>query len=279
VDEFTVFGIVTGILVRSRLVLDSHSDYIGLGLSLTLFITTVAAFPLMRAVSFLREWNRRRKLQSAGLVSFTFRESREFCFRLLQRFRRRASTQAKSSGYLNDGALDFLPTYQLKAWQSMQVYVTAFVIACWQLGAVAVYTIHFYCYLLEALYSTLSHLGLVESTSAQWFQTQSSSLTNCWILALAYVVMFASFLVQAVSKYRNILAGAGARIEGHDQVDIANGSEDSSSIEAQPDDSRAEELSPRQDYLFCTLEESLVAPEIQQERKHDWIMDCGMIVD
>jgi hypothetical protein len=102
--------------------------------------------------------------------------------------------------------MDLLPAYQWKAWRHLEVYVLAFVIAIWQLGAVAAYVIQQYCSLLEMCFDMLVFLGLVESTSKNCFREQASSPSTLLILFSAFLALLVSFLWEAVGQYRKVVA-------------------------------------------------------------------------
>ena len=90
----------------------------------------------------------------------------------------------------------------------MEVYVAAFVVAIWQLGAVAVYVVHQYCTLLELSFDSLVFLGLVEDTSSQCFRLQASSPSFKGILVSAFTVLTIQFFFEAVGRYRQVVATA-----------------------------------------------------------------------
>ena len=219
VTNYSVFRVVTSILLQASFVLDSVSDYVGLGLLLTLAIISAIAFPSIKAVLFCLRWHRQRKNQantvtgaredkriSAVLISAVMLPISSFG-RWLDKRKSQVKTPCSERGE------DLTPAYRVKAWQHLEVYIIAFVIACWQLGAVAAYAIHSYCYILERLYDTLVYLGVYEKTSAQCFRVQASSPSTLLILCSAFLVLLASFLVQAISQYRRVMASAAKLVK------------------------------------------------------------------
>jgi hypothetical protein len=108
----------------------------------------------------------------------------------------------------DDYDVDLLPAYKWKAWRHLEVYVLAFVVAIWQLGAVAVYVIQQYCALLEMCFDMLVFLGLVENTSNNCFREQASSASTLVILCAAFLALLASFLWEAIGQYRKVVASA-----------------------------------------------------------------------
>jgi len=266
VDERTVFGIVTGVLIEARPVLDDARDYVGAGL-MVLALAVVAAAP--PALSFYSRRQQRRNNSRTGIGSsydgggFCGRRC-PFAVQLPAYFRRRPeeSDFARSGGENDDDSLVplFRAYYGLKAWRSTQVYVVAFVVACWQLGAVAAYSVHFYCFLLESLYGTLAYLGLAEQTGAQCFRAQASSPSTVAIVFLAYLVLTVSFLVQAAAQYLKVLAGAttaGAR--AMDAAAAASCSEGDDRSAEEGNTTREETTFYREDdeLVFRPLEETL----------------------
>jgi hypothetical protein len=228
VKEYSVLRILSLILLQLRFVLRSTVDYIGLGFLLGLVIISSATFPLMNALSSVRQWFRDRKQREttegsvdgngnkkktlvALLAVFPF----EICQSCFRRFVKRYKRRARTKGYdRTDMAL--LPAFRLKAWQHMEVYCIAFAIACWQLGAVTAYAIHAYCFILERLYELLVYLGLRQQTSAECFRLQASSLSTVLILLVAFGVLLTSFLIQAISQYRKIMASARKLLKDYD---------------------------------------------------------------
>ena len=233
VREYGVFKIISLLLLQLRFVLESSGDYIGLGFLLFLLILSSTAFPLMNAVSFLKQWRRKKidqKRQSetedvngdgaktchtvlGTLRVFPFKAARKLLRHCLDRYSKRAAT----NGYVRT-ELFLLPAFRIKAWQRLEVYVLAFVVAAWQLGALTAYAIHVYCFLLEQLYDLLVYLGLRKMTYTHCFRVQASSASTILILTGAFLALLASFMIQAFSFYKKMMASARKLLEDHDNA-------------------------------------------------------------
>ena len=211
VNEYGMFWIISRILVQARFVLDSVEDYVGLGFLLALVIITSFAVPAMRAISFFRQWVHERERQPKQKVTKPkTRKDASVSFRTkvavtLRRWFRGGKEEEDN---------DLLPACRLKAWGDLEVYIVAFVVACWQLGAVAGYAIHLYCYILEKSYDLVVYLGLMEKTSPQCFRVQASSPTFVMIMFMSFFVLLASFLLQAVSQYCKTMDDTASELKG-----------------------------------------------------------------
>lgn len=220
VSGLPVFRVVTEILLQSRVALDSIRDYVGLGFLLFLVVAVATAYPVMKGVSNFRKWNRRRRTEIAYISMSSGRSSLRASlvrtastslehvrsrFRLW-RYKWRLWSERRHRNNTATSEMILLPLYRLKAWRHMEVFLSAFVIACWQLGAVAAYTLHLYCYLMEMIYKSFENLGLVQSSSAQCFRIQLSAPSTVAILCVGFFVLLGSFIFQAVSHYNKIIA-------------------------------------------------------------------------
>jgi len=173
VSEYNVFQLIILILLNARFVLNSKWDYVGLGICLFIAIFVSAAFPATQAYWKIREWLRLRK-------------------------------SAKNRH--DDGSMESLEStcdnfHRLRAWKFMEVYITSFVIAIWQLGALTAYVIHNYCNILGSLFDALSYIGLVEQTNTKCFRIQASAATTVLILVGSFSLLLGSFVVQARGQY------------------------------------------------------------------------------
>jgi hypothetical protein len=211
VKEYGMFWIISRILVQSRFVLDSVEDYVGLGFLLALVIITSFAAPVMKAFSLFRQWvhQRQRQLKQKATKPKKRKDiSASFGTKVSVALRRwfRGRSEEKDN--------DLLPACRLKAWEDLEVYIVAFVVACWQLGAVAGYAIHLYCYILKKVYDLVVYLGLMEKTSPQCFRVQASSPTFVMIMFMSFFLLLASFLLQAVSQYCKTMDQTGRDLQG-----------------------------------------------------------------
>jgi hypothetical protein len=101
--------------------------------------------------------------------------------------------QQESKSYLphtetlprQDRSFTAWPAYKWKAWRHLEVCVLAFVVAIWQLGAIAAYMIQQYCALLKMCFDMLVFLRLVENTSLNCFRELASSASTLVIIFLA----------------------------------------------------------------------------------------------
>jgi hypothetical protein len=214
VKDLPVFRVITEILLQSRVVLDSVSDYIGLGFLLIMVITVAAAFPVMEVIERLRKLKHQPRQiaeidesSSESLGAAIVRTASiglEKAKTELHRIHSNWSTRREGCG--KSGDIDLRPLYGVKGWQHMHVYISAFVAACWQLGAVAAYTIHLYCYFAEMIFKSLERLGLVESSTTECFYVQVTKKSTVAIICTGFVVLLISFLLQGASHYRDVTA-------------------------------------------------------------------------
>jgi hypothetical protein len=198
--------------------LDSTEDYVGLGFLLALVIITSLAVPAMKGVTFVRRWYQHRQRQKREGFPPNQRRNTEKK-RVSVMLRKRISSSivrwfrvGEATGEENE----FLPACKLKAWEDLEVYITAFVVAIWQLGAVAGYAIHVYCYILEKVYDLVVYLGLMEQTTPQCYRIQTSSPLFVFIVFMSFFMLLASFLVQAASQYRKTMIQTAAEMKGID---------------------------------------------------------------
>ena len=227
VNGLPVFRVITEILMQSRVALDSVRDYVGLGFLLVLVVVVATAFPVLKAVTNFRDWNcrRRRKAEQSAAEGLLRRSSSSnLCTSLVRtvsssleyvkskvrqwHYSWMVRNESVRNQYSSTTGMNLLPMYRLKAWQQMEVYLSAFVIASWQLGAVAAYTIHLYCYFMEMIYKSFENLGLVERSEAECFRLQVSAPSTVSIVCVGFFVLLASFLWQAAAHYKKIVADA-----------------------------------------------------------------------
>ena len=219
VSEMAVFEVITEILLQSRVALNSVTDYIGLGFLLFLVVVVGAAFPVMKGVTKLRRWTGRQRLERVDPIggrvslrtslvrtpSVSFKHIKSTC--KLLHFRCRL-WMARSQSSEGANTMEWLPFYRVKAWRQMEVYLSAFIIACWQLGAVAAYTIHLYCYFMEMIFKSLENLGLVQKTSAQCFRNQLMEPSTMAVVCVGFFVLLGSSIFAAKSHYNKIIRNA-----------------------------------------------------------------------
>lgn len=216
VNEYGMFWMLSRILLESRFVLDRVEDYVGLGFLLALVIITSLASPLLKGITMLRSWVRQwrernsrtvsspmTKANGKAPVSFRTKISTALCRRI------RGHEQADKDN-------EFLPACRLRAWNDLHVYICAFIVGCWQLGAVAGYAIHIYCFILEKVFDMVVYLGLLEKTTCQCYRVQASSPTFVMIVFTSFFLLSGSFLLQASAQYRKTMVHTAAEMKGID---------------------------------------------------------------
>ena len=173
VNDFNLFRVVSVVLLKTRFVLQSTSDYVGLGILLGLAGISMVAFPIMQGWKALKEWRIKREGGSTTPLPVT-------------------KFKAVIPGFMN----------RLKVWNHMEVFVISFCIACWQLCAAVSYLIHNYCDLLRRLYEALGYIGLVERTTANCFPVQASDPFTLLLLIGSFFLLLVSFILQAYEQFK-----------------------------------------------------------------------------
>jgi hypothetical protein len=231
VSDYPFLRILCSILVQARLVLDSPTAKVGLGILLALAIIASTAFPLLRCLEFFRRRRQESQLGNRqGIVQARtlFSQLKDFPSWISRRSEALlvqvknishiarlcwAWCQGEPYSQVDNSDLDLLPAYQMKAWKRLDIYIFALLVAIWQLGAVAAYVIHQYCTILEGSFEALVYLGLVEDTSAQCFREQASSPNTILAMISALLVLILSFLAEAVGHFRRTVAKARASMK------------------------------------------------------------------
>jgi len=161
--SFSVFGLATMIMDQARY-LNTASDLVGLGTLASLLVITVFLVPLAQAASLLAQW-----------------------------FAPMTKKQRMRNTVLNE---------ILDAWQYMEVYVLAIIIAAWQLGGVSEYMINAYCDPLKSTFTSLSYYGILSQDDAQCFRVDATVESASWILVTASLILciLNHFIVGALSQ-------------------------------------------------------------------------------
>lgn len=219
VNEYGMFWLISRILVQSRFVLDSVEDYVGLGFLLALVIFTSLISPMTKAIAVLRRWRQQRRTRPRPAQPKSRQNKQANGTSVPLRTRIMSSLQGwvKGGNSVEEDS-HLMPACKLKAWEDLEVYIVAFVVACWQLGAVAGYAIHIYCFILEKVYDIVVYLGLMEKTTPQCYRVQTSSPIFVLIVFLSFFLLLASFLLQAASQYRKSVAETARELKGVDSV-------------------------------------------------------------
>eukprot|EP00977_Amphora_coffeiformis_P008138 scaffold1819_cov160-Amphora_coffeaeformis.AAC.8 len=229
VSEYPLFRVICSILVGARFVLDSTKAKAGLGILLGLAVVSAAAFPILKGVEIFREWFRKRQFggftmeasDSDSLEEGLPSRLSKTCESVVGLIKQAPSKvvsffewcKGQPHESADDSDMDLLPAYRMRAWRHLEVYVLAFVVAIWQLGAVAAYAIHQYCTILEMSFDALVFLGLVEDTATQCFREQASSPSVLLILASAFATLMVSFFFEAIGQYKRFMAKAEKEIK------------------------------------------------------------------
>jgi len=145
-----LFSIVK-LLLEQASFLDNTSDYIGLGILSAILIFTVFIVPLMQVLFLMIRW-----------------------FVPLK----------KQGQYRN-----FFVTEALQAWQYMEVYIFAVIIATWKLGSISEYMINDYCGGLEDFFVSTIYYGLLSESNAQCFRVNADVKSGMWILLAASIML------------------------------------------------------------------------------------------
>lgn len=212
VREYSFFRVEYLVLVNGRFVLDSPAEKIGLLCLFLAGVIAIVAIPLLKTTVAFRSWVLRHE-KSMNFSSVGRATLRSLIAIPLQiRDWLKFMHGAPISFSREDNDLDLLPYYRLSAWCHLLVYVIAFIIACWQLGAAASYTIYTYCYVLQSTYMWLAYLGLVENSTASCFRIQSQSIYSIAILCTTYSVLLLLFVFEAKGKYRRVMSDAANRL-------------------------------------------------------------------
>jgi len=96
-----------------------------------------------------------------------------------------------------------LPSYlKLYAHRNLLVYVIAYAIGIFQLGAVALFSVHRFCDILDRVYNGLDFIGLIERTSGQsCWESQMSHSHNLIVLWGCFLYLTICFWIQVMQQY------------------------------------------------------------------------------
>jgi len=146
-----LFSIVK-LLSEQASFLGNTSDYVGLGVLSAILILTVLIVPLMQVLFIMIRW-----------------------FIPLE----------KQGKYRN-----FIVIEALQAWQYMEVYIFAVIIASWQLGGVSDFMINEYCDGLEDFFVSAIYYGILSESNAQCFRVNAYVKNGMWILFAAAIMLY-----------------------------------------------------------------------------------------
>lgn len=175
ISQFGVYAFICAVLLKARLALEAVSDYVAVVLLLVVGMLALCFVWFVGVVRLARDvhTNGWRRLYP------TFFEK-------------------------NDNSnLSQLPSYlKLYAHRYSTVYVVAYVIGIFQLGAVTIYAIHYFCNLLDLLYAGLAFIGLITSTSGQCWEEQMGQPHNLVVLFGCFAYLTFCFIEQLTLQYK-----------------------------------------------------------------------------
>jgi hypothetical protein len=175
ISEFGVYAFICAVLMKARLVLQSRADYVAVTF---LFALGIGALYFMGILSLYR-WVRSVYTQGWRQVFPLFFEK--------------------------DPDVVKLPAYlRLHAHRHSTSWVVAYTIGVFQLGAVTVYAIQYFCSLLDSIYYAVAFIGLIETTEGQCWEAQTSQAHN--LLVFLGCLGFLTFSL--VGKCAKVGAGA-----------------------------------------------------------------------
>lgn len=170
-SEYSVFIVISSILVRARFLLARKADYIGLGFLLVGAFVSMSSVFLIKAYFFLKRTLEKRRI---GPVA---------------------------TPYGHQGCA--LPLYfRLHKWKYMEIFCFSLAIGVWQLGSACSYVIHAYCDILRRIYSVLVYLGLSDESAAQCSLLQVALPGNLIIICASLLLLLLTFFFQALSQYK-----------------------------------------------------------------------------
>lgn len=179
VQDINVFTVFFAILLQCRFVLENATDFVGLGILLGLVMMSSFLFPVVQGIKKVLAW-----AKTNHHWTFLIRPT-DGSFGSAQ--------PAASRSFL----------YHPRAWENVEVFIIAFSIAMWQLGAVTAYVIHSYCQGLLTFYGSLASVGIVNSQpGANCFRTQASDPLTLVVIIGSFLSLFISFLYQVIMQYR-----------------------------------------------------------------------------
>ncbi len=85
---------------------------------------------------------------------------------------------------------NFVLVKAVSAWQYVEVYILAIVLACWQLGSVSEFFINQYCGSLDELFNSLAYYGILRPSDAQCLKIEAQVQFGTWILVVASIMLF-----------------------------------------------------------------------------------------
>eukprot|EP00581_Thalassiosira_minuscula_P016860 CAMPEP_0183731896 /NCGR_PEP_ID=MMETSP0737-20130205/36773_1 /TAXON_ID=385413 /ORGANISM="Thalassiosira miniscula, Strain CCMP1093" /LENGTH=2078 /DNA_ID=CAMNT_0025964745 /DNA_START=63 /DNA_END=6299 /DNA_ORIENTATION=- len=188
VQNYGVFLVMSGVLLKAQFVFDDKANYVGLGLLLLSGIISVGAVFILKAYQFIKQKLIERKSAPQPLPSF---------------------------GHAGCGVVNYI---RATKWRNMGIYLVSVALGIWQLGAISSYSIYLYCDILNRMFAFMSFIGLAEQTSAQTqcYSIQASLPENLGVIVGAFCVLLTSFLLQAYSQYKKNISESLEWIDNDD---------------------------------------------------------------
>lgn len=150
VEEHSVFTI-TEMLMDQAAFLGGAGNYIGLGTLSSLLLFTVLLVPLIQTMALLYHW--------FAPMNRKTRRRMEILLEMTQ------------------------------AWQYVEVYLIATVVATWQLGPISEFMINSYCGSLDDTFAMLAYYGVLKESDAQCFRVEASISSAAYMLAASAILL------------------------------------------------------------------------------------------
>lgn len=189
ISRHSVISIVRLIMEEAHY-LGSLWDYIGLGTFSFILVSTVVIVPIAQAICLARQW-------------FS---------PMNQKQRWRLSVAIES----------------LQAWQYVEVYLLAIIVAAWQLGPVSTFMINSYCEGLSGTFALLAEFEIIEASDAQCFKVSTGIEYGTYILVFGAVLLalMNTFVMKAVKQYERDQSAIIAILEEEKMAKITDFSEE-----------------------------------------------------
>jgi len=186
-NSYNIFSVV-GLIFDQASFLNNGSDYFGLTCLSICLIFTVFVVPLLQVVLLMVQWFKPLTTQMRSRLFFVIEA--------------------------------------LQAWQYVEVYILAVVVATWQLGGVSQFMINAYCGGLEDMFASLLYYGFLKENDAQCFRVNAVVSEGIWIcfLTACMLTILNHFITKAASQQEKDIKGT---------VPFESDYKDSSLIEAE----------------------------------------------
>mmetsp|Transcript_24398 Transcript_24398/g.36198 ORF Transcript_24398/g.36198 Transcript_24398/m.36198 type:complete len:2877 (+) Transcript_24398:149-8779(+) len=189
INRHSIISIVR-LIMEEAYYLGSIWHYIGLGSFSFILVSTVVIVPITQALCIVGQW-------------FS---------PMNQKQRWRLSVAIES----------------LQAWQYVEVYLLAIIVAAWQLGSVSTFMINSYCDSLTGTFALLAYYNLIEESDAQCFKVSTGIEYGTYILVGGAVLLalMNTFVMKAVKQYERDQSSIIAILEEEKMAEITDFSEE-----------------------------------------------------